>query len=173
MSEQKSDESFKIVDRRLFNAQGELRQEAVDQERHDAETAATIKAATPAPVESSFRSVPNPGIAAPGLEAVRAPAEAIPPSRGFQMLVDFMARNAAAVLGGMADPRTGKAFVDLEGARDLIDMLDALREKTMGNLAADDEQLLVEILGSLKLTFMEVSRAAAGAALNDKAKARP
>jgi hypothetical protein len=55
----------------------------------------------------------------------------------------------------------------------LIDMLDALREKTQGNLAADDEQLLVEILGSLKLTFMEVSRAAAGAAMSEKAKARP
>ena len=37
----------------------------------------------------------------------------------------------------------------------------------------DDEQLLVEILGSLKLTFMEVSRAAAGAAMGEKAKARP
>ncbi len=31
-----------------------------------------------------------------------------------------------------------KRFVDLEGARDLIDMIDALREKTQGNLAADD-----------------------------------
>ena len=172
MKEQKSDESFKIVDRRLFNAEGELRQEAVDQERRDSETAAAVKAAAP-PVPEQFRAKPAPGIAAPGMEGAGGPVESIGPSRGFQMLVDFLARNAAAVLGGMADPRTGKAFVDLEGARDLIDMLDALREKTQGNLAADDEQLLVEILGSLKLTFMEVSRAAAGAAIGEKAKARP
>jgi len=79
------------------------------------------------------------------------------------MLVDFLTRNAAAMMGGMADPRTGQAFLDLEGARDMIDMLDELREKTRGNLAKADDDLLVEVLGSLKLTYMEVSRAAADA----------
>ena len=77
------------------------------------------------------------------------------------MLVDFLTRNAAAMLGGMADPQTGRPFVDLEGAREVIDMLDALREKTRGNLAKVDEDLLMEVLGSLKLTFMEISKAAA------------
>jgi hypothetical protein len=77
------------------------------------------------------------------------------------MLVDFLTRNAAAMLGGMADPRTGQAFLDLEGAREVIDMLDALREKTRGNLAKADDELLMEVLGSLKLTFMEISKAAA------------
>ena len=76
------------------------------------------------------------------------------------MLVDFLTRNAAAMMGGMADPRTGQAFLDLEGAREMIDMLDELREKTRGNLAKADDDLLVEVLGSLKLTFMEVSKAA-------------
>jgi hypothetical protein len=76
------------------------------------------------------------------------------------MLVDFLTRNAAAMLGGMADPRTGQAFVDLEGAREVIDMLDALREKTRGNLSKADDDLLIEVLGSLKLTFMEISKAA-------------
>ena len=82
-------------------------------------------------------------------------------SRSFQMLVDFLTRNAAAMLGGMADPRTGQPFVDLEGAREMIDMLDALRDKTRGNLSKEDDNLLIEVLGSLKLTFMEISKAAA------------
>ena len=69
-------------------------------------------------------------------------AETIAPSRSFQMLVDFLTRNAAAMLGGMADPQTGQAYVDLEGAREVIDMLDALREKTRGNLAKADDDLL-------------------------------
>src|SRR4029077_4582104 len=81
-------------------------------------------------------------------------------SRSFQMLVDFLVRNAAAMLGGMADPRTGQAYLDLEGAREVIDMLDALREKTRGNLSKADDDLLIEVLGSLKLTFMEISKAA-------------
>jgi len=79
------------------------------------------------------------------------------------MLIDFLTRNAAAMLGGMADPQTGQAYIDLEGAREVIDMLDALREKTRGNLAKADEDLVIEVVGSLKLTFMEISRAAADA----------
>jgi hypothetical protein len=67
------------------------------------------------------------------------------------------------MLGGMADPRTGQPFLDLEGAREMIDMLDVLREKTRGNVAKTDEDLLIEVVGSLKLTFMEVSKAAAEA----------
>jgi hypothetical protein len=96
-----------------------------------------------------------------GADAPDAGASNEPGSRGFQMLVDFLTRNAAAMLGGMADPRTGQAFLDLEGAREMIDMLDALREKTKGNLAKVDEDLIVEVIGSLKMTFMEISKAAA------------
>jgi Domain of unknown function (DUF1844) len=40
-------------------------------------------------------------------------------------------------------------------------MIDVLREKTRGNLAKADEDLLVEVLGSLKLTYMEIANAAA------------
>jgi hypothetical protein len=43
----------------------------------------------------------------------------------------------------------------------MIDMLDVVREKTKGNLAKADEELLIEVIGSLKLTFMEISKAAA------------
>ena len=67
------------------------------------------------------------------------------------------------MLGGMADPRTGQPYVDIEGAREMIDMLDALREKTRGNLAKVDDELLLEVIGSLKLTFVEMSKAAAAA----------
>ncbi len=87
------------------------------------------------------------------------------------MLVDLLTRNAAAMMGGMADPRTGQPFLDLEGAREVIDMIDVLREKTRGNLAKSDEDLVLEVAGSLKLTFMEVSKAAAEA-LAKKAKGK-
>ncbi len=50
------------------------------------------------------------------------------------MLINFVAQNAAMLLGAYPDPRTGQGMVDLEGAREMIDMLDALREATRGNL---------------------------------------
>ena len=87
------------------------------------------------------------------------------------MLINFVAQNAAMLLGAYPDPRTGQAMLDLDGARELIDMLDALRESTRGNLASDDDHLLLDVLGQLKLSYMEMTQAAAKA-MQEKAKAR-
>lgn len=169
MADSKQDEGFKVVDRRLFTDTGELRQGAVEEERRRDQEAADKKAASAASAKAAKDSVAPAG-AAPGLpaeasagtpDATLTDTEGQQSSRSFQMLVDFLTRNAAAMLGGMADPRTGQAFLDLEGAREVIDMLDALKEKTHGNLAKADDDLLTEVLGSLKLTFMEISNAAA------------
>ena len=74
------------------------------------------------------------------------------------------------LLGGYADPRTGQPVLDLEGAREMIDMLDVLREKTRGNLATEEDTLLLDVLGNLKLAFMEMAKAAA---TQEKAQSRP
>lgn len=162
MADPKQDEGFKVVDRRLFTEEGELRKDAVEQERREAEAAASKPASTQPPAKQPGAPGTPAGAAAPGIAAASAGTRD-EPSRAFQMLVDFLTRNAAAMMGGMADPRTGQPFVDLEGAREMIDMLDALREKTRGNLAKADEDLLLEVAGSLKLTYMEISKAAAEA----------
>lgn len=166
MADPKQDEGFKVVDRRLFTEEGELRKDAVEQERRDAQAAAKKPASAPTAAKQDGT------LAGPAAAIAAAPDEtAHQPSRPFQMLVDFLTRNAAAMMGGMADPRTGQPFVDLEGAREMIDMLDALREKTRGNLAKADEELLIEVVGSLKLTYMEISKAAAEA-MAKKAKGK-
>ncbi len=161
MAEHKQDEGFKVVDRRLFTESGDLRADAVEQERR--EEAAAKAASAQAAAKAAAPAAVVPPAPAPA-------AETIAPSRSFQMLVDFLTRNAAAMMGGMADPQTGQAYVDLEGAREVIDMIDALREKTHGNLAKTDEDLIMEVAGSLKLTFMEISKAAAQAMAKQNAK---
>ncbi len=174
--DEKRDESFKVIDRRPFTAEGELRKEVVEEERRETEVAAKIAATKEAAAKSNAGPaggsvvVDASGKAAePAAPAVDADAPGS--SRSFQMLVDFLARNAAAMLGGMTDPRTGQAFLDIEGAREMIDMLDVLREKTRGNLSHEDDQLLLEVIGSLKLSFMEISKAAA-AAMQEKARGK-
>jgi hypothetical protein len=152
LANEKHDDSFRVVDRRLFNAEGELRREAVEEERQEQERQAKQKAAAPA-------TSPAPA----NQNATKPAADAVPPSRSFQMLVDLLARNAALFLGGYTDPASGRAILDLDGAREIIDMIEVLREKTRGNLAAEDDRFLVEVLSSLKLSFLEVSKAAAQA----------
>ena len=167
MADHKQEESFKVVDRRLFTPEGELRKEALEEERREQEVAARKPTETPGAAKPSSGQ-PTGGR---GDVASTSAAEAPKPSRAFQMLVDFLARNAAVLLGGYADPRTGQAILDFEGAHEMIDMLDVLHEKTQGNLAPEDDRLLIDLLGSLKLSFLEMSKAAAQAA-QEKAKSK-
>ncbi len=69
--------------------------------------------------------------------------------------------NAAMVLGAYADPRTGQPVLDPDAARELIDMLDALQEKTKGNLAPEEDSMLLDLLGKLKMTYLEINKAMA------------
>jgi Domain of unknown function (DUF1844) len=154
VAESKHDETFRVVDRRLFTSEGELRPEAVeDHQREQAKTAHPPKGA------KTENAAPSSAATRNAAEPANIPA----PDRNFQLLVDLLARNAAALLGGIPDPGTGQAYLDIDGAREMIDMLDMLREKTKGNLAPMEESLLSEVVGSLKLSFMEVSKAAAKA----------
>jgi len=94
-------------------------------------------------------------------------------SPAFENLIRMIGSNGAMVLGAYTDPRTGQPVIDPDAARELIDMLDALHEKTKGNLAPEEESLLLDLLGKLKMTYLEVNQAlAAQAAQASKAKTR-
>jgi len=51
--------------------------------------------------------------------------------------------------------------IDPEAARELIDMLDALHVKTKGNLAPEEDSMLLDLLGKLKMTYLEINKAMA------------
>jgi hypothetical protein len=159
----------------MFTSEGEVRDEAVrDEKRREEETkVAGQPAAAPAKPSAPVAVMPDASPEAAKAPAAEPPADEPKPSRGFQMLINFIAQNAAMLLGAYADPRTGQAMLDLEGAREMIDMLDALVEATRGgNLATDDQRVLLDVVGSLKLSYMEMTKAAAKA-MQEKAKARP
>ena len=181
MSESKQDESFKVVDRRLFTPDGELRKEVAEQQDREHEAAAAVAAAAPAPTPrsaplstaSAGPGVPAASAAMPEASAPAPAADSPKRSPVFENLIRSLGQNAAMMLGGYADPRTGQPMLDLEGAREMIDMLDVLREKTVGHLAPEEDTLLLDVLGNLKLAFMEMTKAAAAAAMQEKVKTRP
>jgi hypothetical protein len=162
LSDHKQEEAFRVIDRRPFTAEGELRKEAVEEEEREAKREAARRPPAP-PAEAA-----KPPVAAP-------PAEAPNRSPAFENLIRMLGSNAAMVLGAYADPRTGQPVIDPEAAREFIDMLDALHEKTKGNLAPEEDSLLLDLLGKLKMTYLEVNQAVAAqaAAAQTKAKTRP
>src|SRR6266700_2999468 len=103
LSDHKQEEAFRVIDRRPFTAEGELRKEVVEEEEREAKReAAKVPAAAPPPAETPKRLA------------------------AFENLVRMLGSNAAMVLGGYADPRTGQPMIDPDAARELIDMLDDL-----------------------------------------------
>ena len=154
MAENKQEEAFRVIDRRPFTSEGEIRQDVVEAEERKAEREAAIEAArNPAPPPAPAGQV----AAVPAPDAPKA-------SPAFQNLIQMIGSNAAMVLGAYADPRTGQPVIDPEAARELIDMLDVLHHKTKGHLAPEEENLLVDLLGKLKMTFLEVNQALAAQA---------
>jgi hypothetical protein len=156
----KQEEAFRVIDRRPFTAEGELRKEVVEEEEREAKREAA-KIPAPPPPETAKTAAPPP----PAETPKRLPA--------FENLVRMLGSNAAMVLGAYADPRSGQPMIDPEAARELIDMLDALHEKTKGNLAPEEDNMLLDLLGKLKMTFLEINQAVAAEAAKAKAKARP
>lgn len=156
MSDHKPEETFRVIDRRLFTESGELRKEALENERHEKDSAA--KGEPKQPQQSPVSQVP----------ASEAPKR----SPAFESLVRMLGSNAAMVLGAYADPRTGQPIVDPDAAHELIDMLDALHEKTRGNLAPEEENLLVDLSAKLKMTYLEISQSTAQAAAQGRGKSR-
>jgi hypothetical protein len=153
LSENKQEEAFRVIDRRPFTAEGEIRKDVVEAEERKAEREAQIEAArqpAPAPVAEGTAAQPA--------------ADAPKASPAFENLIRMIGSNAAMVLGAYADPRTGQPVIDPEAARELIDMLDTLHEKTKGNLAPEEDALLMDLLGKLKMTFLEVNQALAAQA---------
>jgi len=141
-----NEEGFKVIDRRPFTAEGEIRKDVVaEQEREAKREEVKEKAETKA------------------AEAKKATAAADAPKRlpAFENLVRMIGSNAAMVLGAYADPNTGQPMLDPDAARELIDMLDALHEKTKGNLAPEEDSMLLDLMGKLKLTYLEIQKAMA------------
>jgi hypothetical protein len=162
LPDHKQEESFRVIDRRPFTAEGELRKDVVEEQEREARREAAARPPAP-PVAEALKTAPEEVPVADAPE--RSPA--------FENLVRMLGSNAAMVLGAYADPRTGQPVIDPEAARELIDMLDALREKTEGNLAPEEDSLLLDLLGKLKMTYLEINQAVAAQATQAKAKTRP
>jgi hypothetical protein len=75
----------------------------------------------------------------------------------FTQFVISLASSAAIHFGDMPDPSGATAPPDLEAARQMIDILALLEEKTKGNLTAEERQVLEQVLYELRLRFVQVS----------------
>ena len=143
MSEEKKD--FEVKDRRIFSQNGQNSASAEEQtpaapeeELADTSTEETLETET---AETS----PTDG------------ADQPPPLPEINFATFVVSLNASALLhlGAIEDPTTGKTDKNLPMAKQTIDILSMLQEKTAGNLSKDEEGLLKNILYDLRIIYVK------------------
>ena len=86
------------------------------------------------------------------------PGEDSLPHAEFTTFILSLSHSALMHLGEAPNPDTGKVEEDLSLARQTIDLVGMLEEKTRGNLSGDEERLITQILFDLRMRYVEHSK---------------
>ena len=129
--------SLKVTDRRKFTSEGEIRGDADTQ------------------MESSKHATPKVDEPEQGSAAT---SESQPPKIDFSAFLLSLATTGMAHLGEIPDPTTNQKVENLAAARQMIDILILLQEKTRNNLESEENKLLEALLYELRMKFLEKSK---------------
>lgn len=83
----------------------------------------------------------------------------VPESEGidFGSFVISLGHNAYVSMGKVGHPETGETILDVDNARQMIEILEMLEKKTDGNLDTEEDRLLKGLLYELRIAFLEIS----------------
>ncbi len=152
-------EQIKVTDKRIFTPEGDLREE-FRQNINPVEPSFTQAAPTPEP-EPQAKTVPQQQSRpeqgpTPGGERRRTIADkAQNPGTAFTEFVEPLIAQAYMSLGMLRNPYSPKPTIDTGAARQMIEILTMLKDKTAGNLTPEEEDFLSTHLGELKLAFVQ------------------
>ena len=135
MSEEKKGPGFVVKDKRLFDESGEVKPQ-------DEQPQAAAQATQEAPAKS-----------APGQEAEGDKFDY--PPINFTNFVLSLSTSALFHFGDFPDPAGGKTQKNLPAAKQTIDILDMLNEKTKSNLKEQENNLIQGVLYELKLRYVK------------------
>jgi hypothetical protein len=145
-NDKQAPKELKVTDKRIFTPEGEIREE-FQKEIGPVEQ----PPATPVREESAKTEPPR-----PTEERRRSMAEkAANPGTPFANFVQSLVMQSYMFLGMLRDPRSPQPMYDAEAARETIDILTLLREKTAGNLTPEEEDFFDAHLGEVKLAYVQ------------------
>ena len=137
-------------------AQEEKRRLAEESERQKASAPAGASTAAGGAAGAAVATAPG---AQPGTRAAvrgrRARREEMPEAN-FTALVQTLASQALVYLGGVATA-AGEAIIDLDTAKQQIDLMAVLEEKTKGNLTAEEQSVLDTALYETRMRYVGVA----------------
>ncbi len=171
----KKQESFTVTDRRLFTSEGEVREEVSPEEvpvTPKPEAAPASPQTSPPPQERDVPPAPSVAEQQKQADEYRKSAKDLDArvelsghsSKELEMTFErFMASlyMTAMLQLGLMHEQGGEPRIDLIGARQTIDTLTLLSEKTKGNLTSGEQNFLQNCLYELRMAYVEVTNALA------------
>lgn len=139
--EEEQKKGFTVRDRRRFTESGEPREAEEASER---ESAGSSREPGQEPESRSG-------------EKPQQPSTEHPPITFSAFLVS-LSTQALVCLGEVASPEDGQIHKDLDAARELIDIIAMLKDKTRGNVDPEEEKLVENILYDLRMRFVRTAR---------------
>ena len=91
----------------------------------------------------------------------------------FPALVQQIAYPALMALGQIPDPRSGERMLDLNLAKETINLLAVLEKKTAGNRDPEEDKMIRDLLRDLQMAYTQTAQAAAQQAAADQASGNP
>jgi hypothetical protein len=149
-------EQIKVTDKRIFTADGDIREE-FRKEIKPAEPIAKPAEAPPARPQEAKPQPPKQTESHPGNQERRKTLgdKATNPGTPFTNFLEQLIAQGYMSLGMLPNPYQAQARVDVAAARQMIDILSLLHEKTANNLTPDEEDFLTTHLGELKLAYVK------------------
>ena len=138
-------EPIKVTDRRIFTPEGERRVPEADRNPDSAASSSSSEAAVQG---QGFEMRPPPEAPQAGPSRDRHPVD-------FSSFILSLTSTAFIHLGEMEDPLTHRLEVQLEAARQMIDIIGMLHAKTQGNLEPHEQELITGVLYELRLKYSE------------------
>lgn len=124
---------FIVKDKRAFDSQGKAKEESVRVEKEEDK-------------DKQKEKVEETGEGARPL-----------PEINFSSFLLSLSSSSLFHLGEIADPQSGEKKKDLALAKQSIDIIDLLKDKTKGNLTQEEEKLLDHLLYDLRMRFVKAS----------------
>ena len=140
---------FVVRDRRRFTQEGEPREERGPEEQAEEQAKEPVEEPEP-PAQEEAKDKAK--------VEEKVTEEAPFPEINFSTFVFSLNTSALLHLGEIPDPATGKQQEDLAIAKQTIDLIAMLQEKTRGNLGPDEENLVKHILYDLRLRYVQKAK---------------
>lgn len=145
--EGKENKGFKVTDKRSSYSEEDTEKKEEKQQARKEEP--------PSEPREEKKAQPPPSATEGEPGGRRAEKEGAYPPLDFTQFILSLASSAMLQLGEAPHPADGQYHTDVEGAKQTIDILGILEEKTRGNLNKEEENLLKNILADLRIRFVK------------------